>query len=528
MQVLGHRVPCFHCGEAIATDAAACSHCGESALVDVRVTRALNNPRQRYELARKLADLHKEEVGSFGHASKCLDGSRAVLASHISRRQAVALERTLVGQLVPCRITPCSRPKARGGSRLPRYVWIAAAVAGLLAAAVGLVAVGARLLVGGSWGPSAGSPPVAQTDAQAPPDAASTPPDAATAPAPPARPTVAAESTPLRRLSSREVARRSMPSVVVMRCPRSIGSGFFVAAHTILTNAHAICPGVVAITPGGERLATRLTYQDTQTDVAVLSVNDLAVRPLPLATAASVHPGDTVYFLGTPRGLDFTIGRGMVSQVGVPAAKYRRFIQIDGNVNPGNSGGPVVNEYGQVVGIVTLGDDSVHGVGYALPTDVIDFRTAGLGDPLTAPPEDTPTARDGHGEVAQGGPPLNEGAHLIGVSSSHHRAVVTLAFAKRRPPPPPIIDFELKYEHRIPCIRSARVTRWAPAGAGGSLPSEARTALSRELAAEIVYVGEFRVDASACLRETIEGEGEPRLERVRVVGEYSPGGRIVL
>ncbi|HZH34342.1 MAG TPA: trypsin-like peptidase domain-containing protein [Pyrinomonadaceae bacterium] len=171
-----------------------------------------------------------------------------------------------------------------------------------------------------------------------------------------------------------EYFRRQLPS----RPSYAVGSGFIVdKSGYILTNYHVIedATRISVRLPTGEEFIAEIVGTDVETDLAVLKVNagkDLPAVKLGDSDAAQV--GDWVLAIGSPFGLDQSVTAGIISQVGrqTPyASSFQKFIQTDAAINRGNSGGPLVNMRGEVVGvnsqIATVTGD-YNGVGFALPS----------------------------------------------------------------------------------------------------------------------------------------------------------------
>ncbi len=130
----------------------------------------------------------------------------------------------------------------------------------------------------------------------------------------------------------------------------------------ILTNDHVV-RGATSITidASGSSHATRgatLVGEEANKDLALIRVSPsgLGLKPLTLASSSSVQVGDTVYAIGTPYGLEETFTKGIVSaldrEIAAPdGAKIAGAIQTDAALNPGNSGGPLLNEQGEVIGV---------------------------------------------------------------------------------------------------------------------------------------------------------------------------------
>jgi serine protease Do len=161
---------------------------------------------------------------------------------------------------------------------------------------------------------------------------------------------------------------------------RVIGSGFFVDRRGyLLTNHHVIASEVdpayegfsrlYVRLPGGstERIPARVVGWDPVFDLALVKVEVEPGFVFSGSAAGSVAPGDRIYAIGSPGGLESTITSGIVS------ATRRRFLQVgdamqvDVPVNPGNSGGPLLDEKGDLAGIVFAGIEQFEGVNFAIP-----------------------------------------------------------------------------------------------------------------------------------------------------------------
>jgi S1-C subfamily serine protease len=199
----------------------------------------------------------------------------------------------------------------------------------------------------------------------------------------------AAAPTPL----VRDRVAKALDSTASVVCAASAGSGFFAAPDLLVTNEHVLCregaPEVVL--RDGRRLKGQTIWRDDWLDLALLRVPGAAARPLALGDATGVAPGDTVLMIGNPVGMSFTVTRTIVSH-GAREVFGLAYIQFDGNVNPGNSGGPLLDEQGRAVGIVSMMVRNARGLGLALPINYLYERSpAEL--PLPIPPPDFSTWR---------------------------------------------------------------------------------------------------------------------------------------
>ena len=162
-----------------------------------------------------------------------------------------------------------------------------------------------------------------------------------------------------------------------------VGSGFIVDPKGyILTNQHVV-QGATRITVGlqsGEELRGRVVGVDEETDVAVVKVD--TPRDLPtvkLGNSTNVEVGDWVLAIGSPFGLDQTVTAGIIStlQRQTPYfTNFQQFLQTDAAINRGNSGGPLVNMRGEVIGInsqIATSTGDYNGIGFALPSNEASF-----------------------------------------------------------------------------------------------------------------------------------------------------------
>ncbi len=158
----------------------------------------------------------------------------------------------------------------------------------------------------------------------------------------------------------------------------SLGTGFIVSQDGyVVTNNHVVGSGgriVVKLDRGTEHPA-RVVGTDPATDVALLKIDVAGLPVLPLGDSDRLQVGEPVMAIGNPFGLDQTVTTGIVSakERFIGAGPYDDFIQTDASVNPGNSGGPLIDSRGAVVGINTAifsqSGGSI-GIGFAIPINL--------------------------------------------------------------------------------------------------------------------------------------------------------------
>jgi len=160
------------------------------------------------------------------------------------------------------------------------------------------------------------------------------------------------------------------------------GTGFCIGAKGyILTNNHIVenAINVVVFTIDGEDYSAKVIGTDPKTDLALVKVEGKNLPYAELGDSASVRVGEWVLAIGNPFGMEHTVTAGIVSAkgrqlgVGMNVPEYQDFIQTDAAINRGNSGGPLVNLKGEVVGITSniLSPSGGNiGIGFAIPSNL--------------------------------------------------------------------------------------------------------------------------------------------------------------
>lgn len=166
-----------------------------------------------------------------------------------------------------------------------------------------------------------------------------------------------------------------------------VGAGFVVDEDgTVLTNSHVVegAREVTATFYDGRRVSATLVGLDPTSDVAVLQLapERPAIVPILLGNSDALRIGQQTMVVGSPFGLGFTLTTGIISGVGpsqgmTPFAPSR-LIQTTAPLNPGNSGGPLVDSQGQVVGIATATLLGAQNIGFAIPINVAKHVLAEL------------------------------------------------------------------------------------------------------------------------------------------------------
>lgn len=179
---------------------------------------------------------------------------------------------------------------------------------------------------------------------------------------------------------SPSVLAQAEASVAEIVVPGGLGSGFAITPALVLTAAHVVGRNrTIEVHLGGQVRPGRVQRASAGLDVALLSVGDTGVPTLPLRSNP-VAVGETVYAVGNPGGV-LSVTRGIVS--GHQRRGGVELVQTDAAVNPGNSGGPLLDERGQVVGLVVSKIAGADGIGLAVSVDQLASFVAGT-DPAPA------------------------------------------------------------------------------------------------------------------------------------------------
>ena len=156
---------------------------------------------------------------------------------------------------------------------------------------------------------------------------------------------------------------------------RGVGSGFIIESNGyVLTNAHVVDGAdTIYVTLTDKReFKAKLIGADKRTDVALVKIEATGLPRLTIGDSSRVRVGEWVLAIGSPFGLENTVTAGIVSAKSRDTGDYLPFIQTDVAVNPGNSGGPLINTRGEVVGInsqIFSRSGGYMGISFAIPMD---------------------------------------------------------------------------------------------------------------------------------------------------------------
>ncbi|HEX7699884.1 MAG TPA: trypsin-like peptidase domain-containing protein [Kofleriaceae bacterium] len=162
----------------------------------------------------------------------------------------------------------------------------------------------------------------------------------------------------------------------------ALGTGFLVEANGVyvVTNDHIASASteLKVVLPDRSEVPAKLLGRDTRLDLALLQIDVPRLQPLPLGDSNNIAVGEWLVVLGDPFGDDITASAGIVSATGREGAGslaagrimgYRTFIQTDARIHRGNSGGPVIDTAGQVVGVAVATGDHLSEVSFVIPIE---------------------------------------------------------------------------------------------------------------------------------------------------------------
>ena len=194
-------------------------------------------------------------------------------------------------------------------------------------------------------------------------------------------------------LTTAQIAKKVSPSVVVIEGKTDsggvLGSGFIVTKDgKIVTNFHVIRnmrSASVQLANGNSFDSVSVLATDEHRDLAILKVAGTNLAVLELGNSDSLTVGEPVVAVGSPRGLEGTVTAGILSSVRDSGEGFK-VLQTDAAVNPGNSGGPLVNGSGQAIGVVSFKLRSSEGLNFAIPIGYVRALLTGSQEPVSLQP----------------------------------------------------------------------------------------------------------------------------------------------
>lgn len=168
--------------------------------------------------------------------------------------------------------------------------------------------------------------------------------------------------------------------------PSALGTAFLVEPRLLVTNAYVAEAGSPVLAVGPVRVPLKIVRLDKENDLALMSVDvDLTSRPLTLAPSLP-KPGEQIFAIGNPEGLEKTISQGIVS--GVRETEGKQLIQISSPISHGSSGGPILNDKSEVVGVAVAFLSDGQNLNFAVPAEYVRALLAMKGAQAKAPSTD--------------------------------------------------------------------------------------------------------------------------------------------
>lgn len=354
---------CPHCRQAAEAQSRVCPHCKREILFDLYLSRFGGDEKELHRLAKDLAAAGSQlAIGSYADLKERIPRSGEALATFLSRAEAEQLSAVLLRYQLPHEIRPRDGEAGSApgrGRRVKSRLFFALAI---LLAAAGAVYYFYFLRPVRPHSSTAVSWPLSSEDAK---------PSAQAPAAPGDMKELQDENLPQEVKLSAQSIRTLIKATVAVTDGQGVGSGFFVDRRGhILTNHHVVrtMSRIGIILADGQQLPAQLVAADPYHDLALLRAHGEQFPTLPLGDATRLNQGDTVWTIGSPHGLNFTLTKGIVSYLG-RKFEGKAYIQSDVAINRGNSGGPMLNDQGEVVGINTfiIRDGGAQGLNFALP-----------------------------------------------------------------------------------------------------------------------------------------------------------------
>jgi serine protease Do len=173
-----------------------------------------------------------------------------------------------------------------------------------------------------------------------------------------------------------ELVARIRPSVVSITAENALAGVLVSSEGHIVTNLHVIqqAQSILVHLFDGRNFPARVLGADPMTDIAILKIDAPDLSPAVFGNSDEVRPGQMVFAIGNPYGLQETVTQGIISGIGRRSTteSVNEFFQTDTAINPGNSGGPLIDLRGEVIGInnhITSQTGGWQGIGFSIPAN---------------------------------------------------------------------------------------------------------------------------------------------------------------
>ncbi|MBI4820510.1 MAG: trypsin-like peptidase domain-containing protein [Deltaproteobacteria bacterium] len=436
---------CARCHRPVPIDDAKCPHCGANALLTIRLDRTPTE-REAHRLARAVADLGG--ALNYSEIRRGLKEAPPRVVSGVTAREADRIEPVLGSMSHPYyRMVDDDAPRFVAPSIIeapstPRSFYVAVATVLAVTLFAPLPGSLASLIVSS---PTAAAPK--KVDPAELPEA------------------------PSKEKSARELSEAARNGSARVRCKIQEGAGFFIRPELLVTNAHVVCPlseSPTVVLSNGEEITGSVKAKDEWLDLALITIPKAAPTVLPLGDATTLRNGDDVLAVGSPRGLEFSLAKGIVSYgerviLGIP------YIQFDASIHPGNSGGPLIDKDGRVVGVVSMAVRDATGLSLALPINFLFDAPEAIGADLAPSFDRTAWAQLLNRAKEKDEADVNE-IKSVGSDPILLRAggsfgsVMALVGVRSESQPTVKLEFELRRSGAAVCSAIAPAVEWQRAG----------------------------------------------------------------
>ena len=183
------------------------------------------------------------------------------------------------------------------------------------------------------------------------------------------------------------IAKKALPAVVTIEGDKGSGAGFIISQDGLIVTCVHVVEGQrgvrIRLTTGEMFDSLLVRAFDARKDLAVLKVAGFELPKIELGNSSDLMVGQPVIAVGNPLGLTSTVTSGIVSAIRDDPGLGYRLIQTDAPVNPGNSGGPLLNSAGAAVGVVTLKMVASETLNFAVPINYVRGMLAEAGSPIS-------------------------------------------------------------------------------------------------------------------------------------------------
>ena len=198
-------------------------------------------------------------------------------------------------------------------------------------------------------------------------------------------------TTAVNAQSPQQIAKKALASTMLLVMedvngqPLSLGSGFFIRSGQVATNLHV----VKGASRGYAKLIGQktkyniegITAVDAKRDLVILKISVLGAQVIPFGDSGTVQVGAPIYAVGNPRGLEGTFSQGIISSIRKVGTD--KILQLTAPISPGSSGGPVLNDKGQVIGVSVATFSGGQNLNFAIPSNYLQNLMSQIGPAIS-------------------------------------------------------------------------------------------------------------------------------------------------